>query len=180
MRATRGGISIWIVCVVVGVVVLGVVILWSLPGLRPLGLTGGLVLQSPPIVDLLDQTLARSSPDATNCGRVKVRGNPTEATDCAMGAFKQHKPFKVRYDQQGIDSSVAVGFAGRNDGTFKAWTFDGDFMGGGGTSATRQRVDEIPCPMPLILRRTKNGKLTCFPAVSKTNSEQNNLLPEDY
>ena len=49
-----------------------------------------------------------AGPGAIDCGRVEIKGDPKEATECAIEAQKAAKPFRIRYDLQGIDSFVAV------------------------------------------------------------------------
>jgi hypothetical protein len=104
---------------------------------------------------------------AVDCGRVKISENPKAATDCALGAFKADKPFLVRYDLQGIDSSVAAGLFRAPDGKVYAMSFDGDPMGGGGVSPTRQRFTTELCPQPVNVQVTENGRLNCFPPSSQ-------------
>jgi hypothetical protein len=113
--------------------------------------------------DLLEKRMKALAPDAINCGRVGVRADPQKASNCALDAFKNRKPFQVRYDLQGIDSSVAVGWVGTADGAVIAISFDGDPMGGGGTSETRQRVYEKACPQPVKLFLSPGRRLNCFP-----------------
>ncbi len=61
--------------------------------------------------DLLEKrTEQLAGPGAVNCGRVPARGEPKAATDCALAADQAGKPFRVRYDLQGIDSFVSVAF----------------------------------------------------------------------
>jgi hypothetical protein len=45
-----------------------------------------------------------AGPGAIDCGRVEIKGDPKDATECAVGAQKAAKPFRIRYDLQGIDS----------------------------------------------------------------------------
>jgi hypothetical protein len=108
-----------------------------------------------------------AGPKAVDCGRVKISENPKIATDCALTAFKADKPFLVRYDLQGIDSSVAAGLFRAPDGKVYAMSFDGDPMGGGGVSPTRQRFTTELCPQPVNLQVTENGRLNCFPSSDK-------------
>jgi hypothetical protein len=125
--------------------------------------------------DLLEQRMKELAPDAVNCGRVGIRINPQKASNCAMDAFKSKKPFQVRYDLQGIDSSVAVGWVGSANGKVIAISFDGDPMGGGGTSASRQRVNEKACPQPVKLFISPQGRLNCFP--SDPNAKRDIMSP---
>lgn len=99
---------------------------------------------------------------ATDCGRVRIRANPAIATECALKAFRAGKPFRVRYDLQGIDSAVSAGLVFTPDHNLYALEFDGDPMGQGGTSWSRQRVEQEPCPQPYQLLVDPNGRLNCF------------------
>ena len=101
-------------------------------------------------------------PRETDCGRVRVRGDPTAASACGLNAFGQGKPFRVRYDLQGIDSNVSAGLVYTPEGRLYGLVFDGDPMGHGGTSWSRQRVEEIRCPFPFHLYTNPNGRLNCF------------------
>ena len=99
---------------------------------------------------------------ATDCGRVGILSDPTTATECALKAFRARKPFRVRYDLQGIDSAVSAGLVFTPSHTLYALVFDGDPMGGGGTSWSRQRVEKEPCPQPYQLHVNSEGRLNCF------------------
>src|SRR6267142_1812 len=101
---------------------------------------------------------------SVNCGRVGIWGDPKKATDCALAANSAGVPFRIRYDIQGIDSSVAGGFARTPDGQLFALSFDGDPWGGGGTSITRQRVTVNECPKPYHFYVNPMGRLNCFQA----------------
>jgi hypothetical protein len=99
---------------------------------------------------------------ATDCGRVGILANPSTATECALKAFRAGKPFRVRYDLQGIDSAVSAGLVFTPDHNLYALVFDGDPMGQGGTSWSRQRVEKERCPQPYRLYVNPNGRLNCF------------------
>jgi hypothetical protein len=83
---------------------------------------------------------------STDCGTVGINQNPELATKCALHAFWQAEPFRVRYDLMGIDSSVAEGIVGSPGGRVYALSFDGDPAGHEGTSRTRQWVGVRICP----------------------------------
>jgi hypothetical protein len=100
---------------------------------------------------------------AVECGRVLTQTDPVPATNCALQAFWEKKPFRLRYDLQGIDSQVSAGVVGTPDGRVFFLSFDGDPYGGGGVSILRQRVWRRECPEPISLRTTPRGHLTCFP-----------------
>jgi hypothetical protein len=94
--------------------------------------------------------------EAINCGYAVPSGlRATDVSDCALPAYASRKSFYARYDLEGIDSLVAVGFA-----------FDGQkayavtwMVGLGG----RQTLDVKDCALPVTLRKMKSGRLDCFP-----------------
>jgi hypothetical protein len=112
--------------------------------------------------DLLDRTMRKLVPDSVDCGRVRIGSDPEPATRCALAAFHHRHAFRVRYDMQGIDSDVAVGFAGTTGGSVTVLPFDGDPAGQAGTSILRQRVSQKACPTPVVLFRSPKGRLSCF------------------
>jgi hypothetical protein len=128
-----------------------------------------------PTSDLLEERMKELAPGAINCGRVGIRLDPRQASKCAMDAFKSKKSFQVRYDLQGIDSNVAVGWVSTAAGAVIAISFDGDPTGRGGTSASRQRVDERACPQPVKLFASPQGRLNCFPP--DPNAKRNIMSP---
>ena len=97
-----------------------------------------------------------------DCGRVRIGGDPHEATDCALTAQKQGRPFRVRYDIQGIDSEVAGGIVRTSSGQLYALSFDGNIAGGGNTTLLLQRVSKVPCPEPIHLWVNPLGRINCF------------------
>ena len=100
-----------------------------------------------------------AGPGAIDCGRVKVQDDPKDATACAIGAQKAAKPFRIRYDLQGIDSLVAVAIVRTPSGTVGALTYDSDPSGGG-------QVGEVVylkrCTEPVHLWINPRGRINCF------------------
>ncbi len=113
----------------------------------------------PDLLEKRSQQLA--GPNALDCGRVAPRAEPKKATDCALAANKAGKPFRVRYDMQGIDSYVAVALVRSPDGTVEALSYDSDPAGGGGRA--HEIVGVSKCPAPINLYASSTGRLTCFP-----------------
>jgi len=112
--------------------------------------------------DRLDSTsIALAGPEAVDCGRVGPRGDPKEATDCALNAFSHKIPFRVRYDLQGIDSFPALGIVGTPDAKLYELHFDSDAMGRGRQFGA-QTLQTLACPDPPALVPSGN-RLTCFP-----------------
>jgi hypothetical protein len=92
---------------------------------------------------------------SVDCGRVKVRGDASVATDCALQANAEGKPFRVIYNIQGYDSSVAGGVVRTLDGRLLFLSFDG-------FSFLRQRVSVTPCPKPYHLYVNPASRMNCF------------------
>jgi len=100
--------------------------------------------------------------DGINCGRVRVNGDPTAVTQCALKAQAEHRPFWVVYNIMGFDSPVAGGVVRTPDGRVYGLSFDGDPAGGGGTSLLRERVVVKLCPAPTHLWVNPKGRINCF------------------
>ena len=101
-----------------------------------------------------------AGPGAIDCGRVKINGDPKEATQCAIGAQKAAKPFRVRYDLQGIDSAVSLAIVRTSIGTVGTLTYDSDPSGG---SHVGEVIYPKRCPEPVHLWIDQNGRIDCFP-----------------
>jgi hypothetical protein len=130
-----------------------------------LGLFGNVI--SAAVIVLLGDSMDRHSQrlmgsHGIDCGRVKVRGEPKTATDCALKAQSEGKPFRVRYDIQGYDSAVAGGIVRTPSGELYALSFVGNPSGSGGTSLLGQRVSKSPCPQPTHLWVNPEGRINCF------------------
>ena len=113
-----------------------------------------------PAEDKLDIESKRlAGPGAIDCGRVKIKGDPKDATQCAIRTQKAARPFRIRYDLQGIDSLVAVAIVRTPSGTVGALTYDSDPSGGG-------QVGEVVypkrCPEPVHLWINPSGRINCF------------------
>jgi hypothetical protein len=100
-----------------------------------------------------------AGPRAIDCGRVKIKGDPKDATECAIGAQKAAKPFRIRYDLQGIDALVAVAIVRTPSGTVGALTYDSDPSGGGHVGEV---VYPKRCPEPVHLWINPSGRINCF------------------
>jgi hypothetical protein len=100
-----------------------------------------------------------AGPGAIDCGRVKINGDPKVATQCAIGAQKAAKPFRVLYDLQGIDSAAAIAIVRTDIGTVGTLTYDSDPSGGGNVGAV---IWPKRCPEPVHLWITPSGRIDCF------------------
>jgi hypothetical protein len=98
---------------------------------------------------------------AVNCGIVPVRGNADAATNCALRAFAAHEPFRVRYKLQTMDTVMAAGVVAAPNGHLYEIIFSGG-LPTGTTDVFRQRAVVNACPDQTSLRRTPNGRVTCF------------------
>jgi hypothetical protein len=98
---------------------------------------------------------------STNCGRVPVRQDASKATECALKAYSEGRAFRVAYNIQGIDSTVAGGIVRTRDGQLLSLSFDG-CPSGCGFSMLQQRVSISSCPKPYHLYVNPKGRLNCF------------------
>jgi len=106
-----------------------------------------------------------AGPRAIDCGNVGIRQDPKAATDCAISAFKAGKAFRVRYDFQNIDSSVAAGLVRTPAGKLYGMIFDSAGMTENGSPKEKPRYFiTTACPKPVRIRVTAKGRLNCFPA----------------
>jgi hypothetical protein len=110
--------------------------------------------------DLLEQESRRlAGPGAVDCGRLPVAGDPKPASDCVLSAQKMGKPFRVRYDMQGVDSFVAVALVRSRTRTVDDLLYDSDPSRGGHAAAT---VCLRRCPVPVRFRLNSDGRVDRF------------------
>jgi hypothetical protein len=126
--------------------------------IRALPLTAPSVLLLPG--DLEVQTKKLAGLEAIDCGRVLIQGDPEIATECALAAQKAGKPFRVRYDLQGIDSFVAVAIVRTEVGTVESLLWDSDPSGGGRSGPGV--VFPRRCPEPVHLWVDPHGRVNCI------------------
>jgi hypothetical protein len=97
------------------------------------------------------------------CGRVRISRNSKNANDCVIGAFNQRKPFRVRYDEQGVDTlaarSIVMTPAGKPIEI--GWTSDTLWPSAPGY------VGQRPCFQPARLKMNPHGELECIPVFSQ-------------
>lgn len=96
-----------------------------------------------------------------DCGRVKVRGDATLATQCALQANANARPFRVIYNIQGFDSIVAGAIVRTPRGKLFALNYD-SCPSGCGFSLLQQRVQVTSCPEPYHLYVNPLGRINCF------------------
>lgn len=110
--------------------------------------------------DLELQSKNFAGPGALDCGRVLIDGDPKIATECALAAQRAGKPFRVRYDLQGIDSLVAVAIVRTQAGAVESLMWDSDPSGGGRRGPGVVFPKE--CPEPVHLWVNPSGRINCF------------------
>ena len=115
-----------------------------------------------PLTDFMERHSQKlAGPRGINCGRVGISENPAAATKCALRSQASKRPFRVRYDIQGIDSSVAVAMVRTPSGIVSTLMYDSDPAGAGGQ--LHGVIHARPCPNPLHLRVNSKGRIDCFP-----------------
>lgn len=107
-----------------------------------------------------------ASVDAVDCDRVRIRKDPAKATECVLQHFQGHQRFFVRYDIPGIDSEVAIGLASNSQHVYTV-LFDSFGISPEGWPKGSKLEDGnhnliLPCPVPLKLRVSPNGRALCL------------------
>jgi hypothetical protein len=133
--------------------IIGFLLLTSLPKRAVLYLAG----------DSLDwHTRRLAGWHAVDCGKVMIRQNPEVATNCALKAQAEERPFRIRYQIMGYDSEVAEAVVETPAGHLYMLTFVGDPSGRSGMSFLRQTTAQIACPEPIHLYVNPKGRINCF------------------
>jgi hypothetical protein len=101
---------------------------------------------------------------SVNCGRVGVGQDAAAASQCALKAQSDGRPFRVVYNIQGFDSRVAGGIVRNRKGELWALSYDSCPSGCGGTSLLIQRVSVNRCPEPYHLFLNPKSRLNCYQA----------------
>lgn len=125
------------------------------------------VESAPTTPDTMTAELSKlAGKDATDCGRVGVKGDVTQASDCAIQAFKTKKPFYVRYDLPVPDSQMSVATALGADGVLYTVQYDSNGWVKApedGKISADKKVSSSACPKPETLRVANSGRVTCYP-----------------
>ena len=119
------------------------------------------------MIERLRSLAGRGGKQATECRNTAHGARRILKTECALEAFKEKKPFYVRFANQGVDYEVwSNGFAGDADGN--VWELDFDSKGLSQSSLPKaaelhddNRIVVIPCPKPIALTLNVLGALTC-------------------
>jgi hypothetical protein len=102
-----------------------------------------------------------------DCNNVTGRANANAASECALSAFAEKKPFWVRYYETGEASFAYTGFAANADGAVYVVSYHkGDWFEIGDERGGRMMDDKTlveTCPKPAILSKLENGMLSCAP-----------------
>ena len=117
------------------------------------------------ITDPLEPRLAElAGPKAVNCGRVAIKEDPQSATSCALHSFRAKKPFRVRYDLHGIDSSVAMGLVFSKGKLVQFWYDD---YSGAGSHPDDKHFWFWTCSRPYAVHVNKFGRAVCSDRFAK-------------
>ena len=98
---------------------------------------------------------------ARDCGRIAPNQNRAPASECALKALTDKKPFHIRYDLQGYEGIYSFGLAGdasENLYAVEDYSLLADLPPVAGT-----RIRITPCPKPIKTRMSTEGILTCLP-----------------
>jgi hypothetical protein len=97
---------------------------------------------------------------AIDCGRIAVSRDGTPASDCALNALVDKKPFHVRFDMQGYEGIYCFGLAG--DGSENLYAVVDSSLLMDMTPVAGARIGVTPCPKPIKTRISTRGILTCL------------------
>ena len=96
-----------------------------------------------------------------DCGRIAVSQDRAPASECALNALMNKKPFHVRFDLQGYEGIYVFGLAG--DGSENLYAVeDYSLLGDMAPVVAGTRIKVTPCPRPIKTRATTGGILTCL------------------
>jgi hypothetical protein len=124
------------------------------------------------IIDRLKSLASRGGTEAIHCSNGNATERSESATECALKAFADRRPFYVRYYVHDLESFSYTGFAGNADGSVYAVVYSSRHIGGTGELGKEWQLLDgdhtlvIPCPKPITLNRVGNGTLTCAHPVS--------------
>ena len=93
---------------------------------------------------------------AVDCGRIRLRGDANPAIDCALFAYREHRPFRVRFDLQGLSTSPSQGIVATPDGEVYELYYDrrsSDSLLHGYWIAERLYRHQCPSPVRLVVER---------------------------
>lgn len=102
-----------------------------------------------------------------NCGHVDANKDRTQATACALRAYKHRKAFYVIYGQMGYDSIVSTGVAWNGKDVpyiveYDSMGLSGDSLWPGSSMPDGSHTIVDRCSKPLRVFVDEEGKLDCF------------------
>jgi hypothetical protein len=102
-----------------------------------------------------------------DCGPATTDETPHTASDCALKAFAESKPFYLRHYRQGLDSITFNGFAGDAKGNVYEVDYDSTGWMNTGLPKDVQVLDDnhtivIPCSKPAPLKESPDGTFICM------------------
>ncbi len=125
------------------------------------GIPGALL--APVLGDAMDwRTRYLAGWRGVDCGRVKIGQDAAAASQCALKAQSDGRPFRVVYNILGYDSNVAGAIVRTPSGQLLALNYDSCPSGCGGTSFLGQRVAVSRCPEPYHLFLNPKARLNCY------------------
>ena len=95
-----------------------------------------------------------------DCGRIAVSQDRTPASECALNALMNKKPFHLRFDLQGYEGIYVFGLAW--DGSENLYAVEDYSLFADMTPVAGARIGVTPCPKPIKTRITAGGILTCL------------------
>jgi hypothetical protein len=123
--------------------------------------------EAPSTPDELTAELSKlAGSNGTDCGRVGINGEVSEASKCALTAFEAKKPFFVRYDLPVPGTKMSIATVRSADGKLYTAQFDStgfEKAPEDGKLMDNKKVAISPCPKPEALRLAGSGRVTCFP-----------------
>jgi hypothetical protein len=84
----------------------------------------------------------------------------TPASECALNALMDKKPFHVRFDMQGYEGIYCFGLAG--DGSENLYAVEDSSLLVDMTPVAGTRIRVTPCPKPIKTRLSTRGILACL------------------
>jgi hypothetical protein len=94
-----------------------------------------------------------------DCGRIAVSQDRAPASECALNALMNKRPFHVRFDLQGFEGIYVFGLVG--DGSENLYAVEDSSLLADMTPVAGTRIVVTPCPKPVTTRITPGGILTC-------------------
>jgi len=98
---------------------------------------------------------------ARDCGRIALNQNRAPASECALKALTDKKPFHIRYDLQGYEGIYSFGLAG--DGSEDLYAVEDYSLLADLPPLPGTRIVVTPCPKPINTRMSPGGIITCLP-----------------